>query len=360
MKKSKGQKVGKGKRKKVENKKAEEKKSKWKPSRKIIAVFGILAVFIVCFFIINKFHNIQINGDMQGPGTANGKGGAAQVENTPAPTCSDSIQNQGEGGVDCNGPCSTVCPPTCSDGILNQDETKIDCGGTICPACPTCTDKILNQGERLVDCGGPCNACPPDCTDGIKNQDETAIDCGGKICGACPTCFDKIQNQGELGIDCSGPCIACPASCTDGIQNQGETGVDCGSPCSACVAVPVRPVITDAQRTLISQTITGSQMIKDLPSNAVIALRFYDFYLGERIWQPDILIGKTGVITSGTPDMVLIMHARYINQLNGANLCEVTTSAKTNGEMWMESSLSTTKLLLKYSGMMKYKSCFGM
>ena len=51
-------------------------------------------------------------------------------------------------------------------------------------------------------------------------------------------------------------------------------------------------------------------MIKDLPSNGVIALRFYDFFLGERIWQPDILIGKTGILTSGTPDMVLIMHER--------------------------------------------------
>jgi hypothetical protein len=104
----------------------------------------------------------------------------------------------------------------------------------------------------------------------------------------------------------------------------------------------------------------GSPMIKDLPSNGVIALRFYDFFLGERIWQPDILIGKTGILTSGTPDMVLIMHERYIDQLNGSNLCDVITSANKNGEMWTESSLSTTKLLLKYSGMLKYKSCFGM
>ena len=352
MKKSKGQKV------KKENKKAEKKKSKWKPSRKVIAVFGVLAVFIVCFFIINKFHNLQINGDIQGPGTAGATGKNAQVENTPAPTCSDGIANQGETGIDCGGPCS-ACPPSCSDGIKNQDETAIDCGGTICPACPTCTDKIQNQGERHVDCGGPCSACPPDCTDGIKNQNETGIDCGG-ICAPCPTCTDKIQNQVETGVDCGGPCSACPASCTDGISNQGETGVDCGGPCNACVAAPVKPVITDAQRTLISQTIMGSPMIKDLPSNGVIALRFYDFFLGERIWQPDILIGKTGILTSGTPDMVLIMHERYIDQLNGSNLCDVITSANKNGEMWTESSLSTTKLLLKYSGMLKYKSCFGM
>jgi hypothetical protein len=50
--------------------------------------------------------------------------------------------------------------PSCSDGIQNQGETGIDCGGP-CPACPTCNDGIQNQGETGVDCGGPCPACPP-------------------------------------------------------------------------------------------------------------------------------------------------------------------------------------------------------
>ncbi len=49
---------------------------------------------------------------------------------------------------------------TCSDGIQNQGETGIDCGGP-CAACPTCNDGIQNQGETGVDCGGPCVACPP-------------------------------------------------------------------------------------------------------------------------------------------------------------------------------------------------------
>jgi len=50
--------------------------------------------------------------------------------------------------------------PSCSDGIQNQGETGIDCGGP-CPACPTCGDGIQNQGETGIDCGGPCPACPP-------------------------------------------------------------------------------------------------------------------------------------------------------------------------------------------------------
>jgi len=56
---------------------------------------------------------------------------------------------------------STNCgAATCSDGIQNQGETGIDCGGP-CPACaaPTCSDGIQNQGELGIDCGGPCTAC---------------------------------------------------------------------------------------------------------------------------------------------------------------------------------------------------------
>jgi len=49
---------------------------------------------------------------------------------------------------------------TCSDGIQNQGETGIDCGGP-CPACATCSDGIQNQGETGIDCGGPCQPCPP-------------------------------------------------------------------------------------------------------------------------------------------------------------------------------------------------------
>jgi hypothetical protein len=116
-----------------------------------------------------------------------------------------------------------------SGGNFGASETTNFClGGG--PA-PTCNDGIQNQGETGVDCGGPCAACAS-CNDGIQNQGETGVDCGGP-CAACPTCNDGIQNQGETGVDCGGPCAACP-TCNDGIQNGDETGVDCGGSCAPC------------------------------------------------------------------------------------------------------------------------------
>jgi len=49
---------------------------------------------------------------------------------------------------------------TCTDGIQNQGEKGIDCSGP-CAPCPNCFDGIRNQGEVKVDCGGPCAPCPP-------------------------------------------------------------------------------------------------------------------------------------------------------------------------------------------------------
>ncbi len=57
--------------------------------------------------------------------------------------------------------CSGGADPTCDDGIQNQGEEGVDCGGPCAAVCPTCNDGEQNQGEEGVDCGGPCAAiCP--------------------------------------------------------------------------------------------------------------------------------------------------------------------------------------------------------
>ncbi len=256
---------------------------------------------------------------------------------------------------------SQIPAETCNDGILNQDEEKVDCGGTICGPCPTCYDGIQNQGERHIDCGGPCEACPPDCYDGILNQDEEKVDCGGTICGPCPTCNDGIQNQGEGGIDCGGPCpIACPPTCHDRIQNQGEEGIDCGGPCSACVIAPViLTSLTPEEAAKVKNAILSSEFISAMPNNGVISIQFYYFPLGERIWLDTFLIGKNQILTSGNPDMNVIIHSKYISELPSSSLCDIIQKARTNGDFAYDTQLGDAKLLLKYSGMIKYRDCFG-
>jgi hypothetical protein len=198
-----------------------------------------------------------------------------------APTCSDKVQNQGESGIDCGGtsPCakcgtglgctsgtdcvSGVCgasntcsAPTCSDTVQNQGETDKDCGGVNCrssttacvngKACgvnadcqenwcvsnvcthPTCVDTVLNGTETDVDCGGTCpskcantksctkdtdcvngwcnaqaKCATPACGDGFKNGTETGPDCGGSCAASCPTKFDSTCMQCSDGSTCA-------------------------------------------------------------------------------------------------------------------------------------------------------------
>jgi hypothetical protein len=197
---------------------------------------------------------------------------------------------------------------------------------------PTCTDKIQNQGERLPDCGGPCDACPPDCSDGIQNQDETKVDCGGTICPACPTCTDGIQNQGEVGIDCWGPC---PTAC------------------------PIITALTADEVAKVRNAILSSEFVSALPNDGIISLHFFNYQYGQRVELDTFLIGKDQILTTGTPDISVIINSKYIAELTPTNLCEIIPKAKTNGDLAFGSELSDTKLLLKYSGMVKYRDCFG-
>jgi hypothetical protein len=213
-----------------------------------------------------------------------------------APTCSDGIQNQGETGVDCGGPCA---PCACNGNIvtvsitfdnypeetswtITSGTTVVASGGTYgsqpdgstlnIPVCLpngcynfTITDSYgdgiccaygngsytVSSSAGTLASGGSfttsqttqfcVGTTAATCSDGIQNQGETGVDCGGP-CAACATCTDGIQNQGETGVDCGGPCAAC-ATCSDGIQNQGETGVDCGgpncAPCAGCTTVQI-------------------------------------------------------------------------------------------------------------------------
>ena len=124
-----------------------------------------------------------------------------------------------------------------SGGSFGSSETTNFCvGGS--PA-PTCSDGIQNGSETGVDCGGPdCAPCET-CDDGIQNGSETGVDCGGPDCDPCATCFDGIQNGSETGVDCGGPdCAPCSGggctyetinfnnfNSTWGIWNDG--GSDC-------------------------------------------------------------------------------------------------------------------------------------
>jgi len=179
-------------------------------------------------------------------------------------TCSDGIQNQGETGVDCGGPCGPCPELTCQApagmftseigpdratlnwstvGYASQYQAQIKISSSV--SWYTFNTSNINLSIRGLAsgvvyewrvrsyCSGSYSEWSSICTFVAGNASSSS--CFGPE-STPATCFDRIQNQGETGVDCGGPCPAC-VSCFDGIQNQGETGIDCGGPCIPCPTV---------------------------------------------------------------------------------------------------------------------------
>lgn len=104
----------------------------------------------------------------------------------------------------------------------------------------SCSDKVQNGGETGIDCGGPCGGTCPSCTDDTQNGEELGVDCGGTACPDMCECFNGVQDKFEDGPDCGGPCpLLC--SCINGVQDANEEGVDCGGDCRVRSAGDAKP-----------------------------------------------------------------------------------------------------------------------
>ena len=106
--------------------------------------------------------------------------------------------------------------------------------------------------------------------------------------------------------------------------------------------------LTPEEIAKITNAILSSEFIKSIPEKDPISLTFFKFENGERIWQNGFLIGKNQLLTSGTPGINLILHSKYISQLNGSNLCDIIQQANKNRDLGSQSDYSTMNLLMKY------------
>ncbi|MFH0876473.1 MAG: hypothetical protein V1859_11135 [archaeon] len=155
------------------------------------------------------------------------------IEDSQMPeTCSDAIDNDGDGSIDegCTAPNSGD-----SGGSGKKGSGSIR-SGYVRYDTESCIDNETNQDETDVDCGGICAKSKylKACTDGKKclvDEDCTSKNCHPvkKICYT-PTCADSEKNQGEADIDCGGPCEECyygpKDTDKDGIPDEWESKYD--------------------------------------------------------------------------------------------------------------------------------------
>ncbi len=77
----------------------------------------------------------------------------------------------------------------------------------------TCTDSIKNGNETGVDCGNRCAACGNNndgtCNDQTQNGNETGVDCGGR-CDACNAGLMLfVDDANDMGLNCLTWATAC-------------------------------------------------------------------------------------------------------------------------------------------------------
>ncbi|MFH2011067.1 MAG: DUF4215 domain-containing protein [bacterium] len=164
------------------------------------------------------------------------------IENIPNPetNCSDRVDNDGDGLVDCEDPdCAnnSWCQAYCGDGFVDPGEQ--------------CDDGNTTSGDG---CDSSCmlEVSPELCSDGIDNDADGLVDCADPDCmnnPACGTCGNGIVEAGEmcddgnstLGDGCDDRCMLeeNAYSCSDGMDNDMDGLVDCADPdCSGHSSCP--------------------------------------------------------------------------------------------------------------------------
>jgi len=117
--------------------------------------------------------------------------------------------------------------------------------------------------------------------------------------------------------------------------------------------------LTDTEKAIVYKTITESEFYQDIPEKYPISLTFFKFSEGQRIWQDGFLMANGELLSEGNPGIKLTLHSKYIEELQTNDLCSTIQTANKNKDLGFESEYGTASLLIKYSGILEHRSCFG-
>ncbi len=145
------------------------------------------------------------------------------------------------------------------------------------------------------------------------------------------------------------------ASNIGGSGSSGSSGAGTTSSAKQTQTVP----LSQEEVQIFSQALLSSEFLKALPEKYPIQITFFDFQNGERRWRSRFLFNNKGFLSSGEPEISITLHAKYIPELSNENFCDIVQKAKKAGDLGFYSETGTVSLLLKYAGMLKYRSCFG-
>lgn len=122
----------------------------------------------------------------------------------------------------------------------------------------------------------------------------------------------------------------------------------------------IGPEITTDYSTII-EDLLKSDIVKDLPKDTALKVKFYNFDNGERQWENSYIL-KTNSVKLGSEesDMDIIIASEYVENLKSDDVCTVLSLAGEENQFYVESELSDTALAWKFKSMLEYKDCLGL
>lgn len=102
--------------------------------------------------------------------------------------------------------------------------------------------------------------------------------------------------------------------------------------------------------------LSENEIVKNLPSDAMINL----ILLNESV-EKSYILSKNNVSLgkSESPDVVLTLPIKYLDNLTTQNFCGIVKAANANKELSVDLKLSMTRFLIKYRSVLKYRDCLG-
>jgi hypothetical protein len=105
----------------------------------------------------------------------------------------------------------------------------------------------------------------------------------------------------------------------------------------------------------------SNPIVQAIPDNSEILLEFYNFDSGERQIEKTYILKNDGIVegTSQNSEITLSLHSKYMDGLTNKNFCSMINQANTNGDLGVDTSLSSVELAWKFKSLYAYRDCLG-
>lgn len=172
---------------------------------------------------------------------------------------------------------------TCADGMQNQGEGQVDCGGP-CAACPSVETPTTAPSAPAGPATGqvPAEGCPGGCDDKDISTRDACVD---NVCThtSKPVCGNGICNDGETSAVCTQDCGAGPAAASPDTvieEARGVAATDEERAIALCSALP-RPVDRDRCFSVVASDAGKSTLCAAIAEDITRDQCYIDFALSK-------------------------------------------------------------------------------